>query len=136
MLYGRQCVFQVTGKSAFSAMNNYKSQAQLILEAFRRLTYVIAHSPTLPSLYLRHSSFSNFSFACLASQDFHFRHLASRPWGVCVCFNNTYDPLVYFITHSSYSMCRNSAEIFQNYVSCDLTCRRSSTSVSCFLMFR
>ena len=27
MLYGRQCVFQVTGKSAFSAMNNYKSQA-------------------------------------------------------------------------------------------------------------
>ena len=26
-LYGRQCVFQVTGKNAFSAMNNYNSQA-------------------------------------------------------------------------------------------------------------
>ena len=31
----------------------------LILQAFRRFTYDIAHSPTLPSLYLRHSSFSN-----------------------------------------------------------------------------
>ena len=33
--------------------------ALLILQAFRRLTYVTAHSPTLPSLYLRHSSFSS-----------------------------------------------------------------------------
>ena len=30
---------------------------------FRHLTYVTAHSPTLPSLYLRHSSFSN-PFPC------------------------------------------------------------------------
>ena len=27
MLYGRQCVFQVTGKNAFSPMNNYNSEA-------------------------------------------------------------------------------------------------------------
>ena len=33
--------------------------AELILQPFRHFIYVIAHSPTLPSLYLRHSSFSN-----------------------------------------------------------------------------
>ena len=33
--------------------------ARLILQPFRRFTYVITHPPTLPSLYLRHSSFSN-----------------------------------------------------------------------------
>ena len=38
------------------------------------------NSPTLPSLYLRHSSFSNPSFASPTSQDFHLRHPASRPW--------------------------------------------------------
>ena len=37
--------------------------SQLILEPFRRFTYVTAHSPTLPLLYLRHSSFSNPSVA-------------------------------------------------------------------------
>ena len=47
---------------------------------FRRFTYVTAHSPTLPLLYLRHSSFSNPSFVSPTSQDFHLRHLASRPW--------------------------------------------------------
>ena len=34
--------------------------SQLILLPFRRFTYVTAHSPTLPSLLLRHSTFSNF----------------------------------------------------------------------------
>ena len=33
--------------------------ALLILQTFRYFTYVTVHSPTLPSLYLRHSSFSN-----------------------------------------------------------------------------
>ena len=33
--------------------------AELILQPFRHFTYVTSHSPTLPSLYLRHSSFSN-----------------------------------------------------------------------------
>ena len=71
-------------------------------------TYVTAHSPTLPSLYLRHSSFStpstalstsqlilqpfccftyvssfaNPTFASLMSQDLHWRHLACRPWAI------------------------------------------------------
>ena len=37
--------------------------AKLILQPFRNFTYVTTHSPTLPSLYLRHSSFSNPSVA-------------------------------------------------------------------------
>ena len=36
--------------------------------SFRHFTYVTAHSPTLPSLYLRHSSFSNSSIASPTSQ--------------------------------------------------------------------
>ena len=39
-----------------------------------------AHSPTLPMLHLRHSSFYNPSFASPTSQDFHLRHLGSRTW--------------------------------------------------------
>ena len=53
--------------------------SQLILQPFPRFTYVTAHSPTLPLLHLRHSSFSNPSFASPTSQDFHLLHLASRP---------------------------------------------------------
>ena len=41
---------------------------------------VTAHSPTLPLFHLRHSSFSNSSFASPTSQALHLRHLASRPW--------------------------------------------------------
>ena len=44
------------------------SQLFLILQAFRHFTYVTAHSPTLPSLYLRHNSFSNSSVASPTSQ--------------------------------------------------------------------
>ena len=43
-------------------------EALLILQPFRHFTYVTAHSPTLPSLYLRHRSFSNPSVASLTSQ--------------------------------------------------------------------
>ena len=42
--------------------------AELIHQPFRNFTYVTAHSPTLSSLYLRHSSFSNPSVASLTSQ--------------------------------------------------------------------
>ena len=41
---------------------------ELILQVFRRFTYVTAHSPTVPSLYLRHSSFFNPSVASPTSQ--------------------------------------------------------------------
>ena len=42
--------------------------AKLILQPFRHFTDVTTHSPTLPSLYLRHSSFSNPSVASPTSQ--------------------------------------------------------------------
>ena len=54
--------------------------SQLILQPFRRFTYVTSHSPTLPLLHLLHSSFSNPSFASPTSQALHLIHLASRPW--------------------------------------------------------
>ena len=53
--------------------------SQLILQPFRRFTYVTAHSPTFPFLHQRHSSFSNPSFASPTSQALHLCHLASRP---------------------------------------------------------
>ena len=44
------------------------SQAELILQPFRHFTYVTTHSPTLPLLHLRNSSFSNLSATSLTSQ--------------------------------------------------------------------
>ena len=41
---------------------------KLILQPFGHFTYVTAHSSTLPSLYLHHSSFSNPSVASPTSQ--------------------------------------------------------------------
>ena len=41
---------------------------KLILQPFRHFTCVTTHSPTLPSLYLHHSSFSNPSVASPTSQ--------------------------------------------------------------------
>ena len=42
--------------------------ALLIVQPFRHFTYVTTRFPTLPSLYLRHSSFSNHSVASPAPQ--------------------------------------------------------------------
>ena len=50
-----------------------------ILQPFRHFTQVTPHSPTLPLLHLRHSSFSGPSFSSPTSQALHLRHLASRP---------------------------------------------------------
>ena len=61
---------------AFSNLSVSSPRSQLILQPFHRFTYVTAHSPTLPLLHLRHSSFSNPSFASSTSQAL---HLASRP---------------------------------------------------------
>ena len=79
--------------SSFSNPSLALPMSQLIFEPFCCFTYitdhsptipslfiyVTAHSPTLPLLHLCHSSFSNPSFASPTSQDFHLRHLASRP---------------------------------------------------------
>ena len=44
------------------------NELQLILQPLSHSTYVTAHSPTLPSLYLRRSSLSNPSVASSTSQ--------------------------------------------------------------------
>ena len=64
---------------SFSKLSFASPMSQLILQPFPCFTYVTAHSPTLLLLHLCHSSFSNPSFASPTSQDFHLRHLASRP---------------------------------------------------------
>ena len=70
---------------SFSNLSITSSTSQLILQPFRRFTYITAHSPTLPLLHLRHSSFSNPSLASPTSQALHLIHLASRPWWIQVC---------------------------------------------------
>ena len=50
------------------AIRQWLWHALLILQAFLRFTYVAAHFPTLPSFYLRHSSFSNPYVASPTSQ--------------------------------------------------------------------
>ena len=46
-------------KGSFSNLSVTSPTLQLILQPFRRFTYVTAHSPTLPLLHLRRGSFSN-----------------------------------------------------------------------------
>ena len=64
---------------SFSKLSVTSPTSQLILQLFRRFTYITAHSPTLPLVHLRHNSFSNRSFASPTSQDLHLLHLVSRP---------------------------------------------------------
>ena len=66
-------------QSSFSNLSVTSLTSQLILQPLRRFTNVRAHSPTLPLLHLRYSSFSNPSFASPTSQALHWIHLASRP---------------------------------------------------------
>ena len=55
-------------QSSFSNISITSPMSQLILQLFRRFTYLTAHSPTFPSLHLRHNSFSNSSVALPTSQ--------------------------------------------------------------------
>ena len=48
---------------SFSNLSVTSPTSQIILQPFRRFTYVAAHSPTLPLLHLLNSSFSNPSIA-------------------------------------------------------------------------
>ena len=66
-------------QSSFSNLSVTSPTSQLILQPFRRFSYVTAHSTTLPLLHLRHSSFSNPSFASPTSRTLHLFHLATRP---------------------------------------------------------
>ena len=67
---------------SFSKLSVTLPTSQLILQPLRCFTYVTVHSPTLPLLHLRYSTFSNPSFASPTSQDYHLRHLTSRPCSV------------------------------------------------------
>ena len=74
------CFSYITTHSrSFSKLSVTSPTSQFIVQPFGRFTYVTAHSPTLPFLHLRHSSFSNPSFATPTSQALHLRHLAFRP---------------------------------------------------------
>ena len=55
---------------SFSNLSVSSPTSQLILQLFRRFTYVTAHSPTLPLLHLRNNSFSNPSAAFLGHNSF------------------------------------------------------------------
>ena len=59
-------------QSSFSNLSLTSPTSQLILQHFRRFTYVTAHSPTLPLLHLRHRSFSKpfFRFSYVTSSSF------------------------------------------------------------------
>ena len=53
---------------SYVTSSSHNEQSKFILQTFRHFTYLTAHSPTLPSLYLCHSSFSNPSVASPKSQ--------------------------------------------------------------------
>ena len=67
------------GSASFSNPCIASPTSRLILQPFRRFTYVTAHSTTLQPLHLRHRSFYNPSVASPTSQALHVFHLASRP---------------------------------------------------------
>ena len=72
-----------------SSFQSLHLRQKLILQPVPRFTYVTTHSPTLPLLHLRHSSFSNPFFGSPMSQDFHLRHQAS-----CPCHNHLFGIVV------------------------------------------
>ena len=72
--------------------------SQLSLQPFRCFTYVTAHSQTLTSLHLRHSSFSNPSIALSTSQ------LILQPFRCFTCVT-AHSPTIrlLYLRHSSFS---------------------------------
>ena len=76
----RRFTYVTAPSRSFSNLSVTSPTSQLILQPIRRFTFVTAHSPTLPLLHICHSSFSNPSFASPTSQALHLIHLASRPW--------------------------------------------------------
>ena len=54
--------------NSFSNPSITSPTSQLVLQTFRRFTYVTTNSPTLPSLHLRHNSFFKPSVALPTSQ--------------------------------------------------------------------
>ena len=88
---------------SFSNLSVTSPTSQLILQLFRRFIYITAHAPTLPLLYLYHSSFSNPSFASPASQALHLIHLASHPWCQVEKLEHSQHTLLLFGLNHSFS---------------------------------
>ena len=70
-------------QSIFSNVSVTSPRSQLILQPFRRFTYITVHSTTIQSLHLRHSSFS-IPFSLLLRHRL-FTWLVAHVVCVCVC---------------------------------------------------
>ena len=94
---GRQVLYRPR-HSSFSNPSVASPMSQLILQPFRRFTFVTAHSPILPLLHLRHRSFSNPSVALPTSQ------LIIQPFP-CFTYVTVYSPTLplLYLRHSSFS---------------------------------
>ena len=80
--------------------------AEFILQPFRHFTYVTTHYPTLPSFYLRHSSFSNPSVASPTSQFISNPSFASpTSQALHLIYVTTHSPTLpsLYLRHSSFS---------------------------------
>ena len=87
--------------SSFFKLSVASPTSQLILQSFRRFTYVTAHTPILPLLHLRHSSFSNPSFASPTSQDLHLTSPSEPP----MCCSEWYFHLLPYNHISHFALC-------------------------------
>ena len=87
---GEWAELYIMEQSLFFKLSVTSPTSQLILQSFPCFTYITAHSSTLPLLHLRHSSFSNPSFASPTSQIFtcitwRAAHAATQPlWNLYI----------------------------------------------------
>ena len=113
----------------------YTSFGAIVCTTFRHFTYVTAYSPILPSLYLRHRSFSNPSVASLTSQ------LILQP-GRCFTYVTAHSPFLQLLhlRHSSFSnpsvALPTSQLILQSFRCFTFVTAHSPTLLSLFLHHR
>ena len=109
----------------------------LILQNFRHFAYVTTHSPTFPSLYLRHSSFSNPSVASSTPQ-FILQHFFRFSYVTNSAHSPTLPSL--HLRHSSFSnpsiALPTSQLIFQPFRCFTYVTAHSPTLLSLFLRHR
>ena len=106
-----QLILQPLFRFSYVTGSSHTSPGELPMSATNSwiVTVIHAHSPTIPSLHLSHSSFSNPSFASSTSLGLYLRHLVScpcllkNPWIVTVI--HAYSPTIpsLHLRHSSFS---------------------------------
>ena len=74
-----------------SSLNSPGEPAELNLQPFRHFTYVTTLTPTLPSFYLRHSSFSN-PFVSLPALQLILQPLFRISYVTCSSFTSSGEP--------------------------------------------